>query len=240
VERTLKRKLAIGAAGIAVLVGAGGTYAATNEPKKDGDAFLNDVAKRLGVSRSDLNSALQGAFFDRLDAAVADGKLSKEEADRIKKRVKENGGMPIPPFAGPGPGGPKFHHHFGGPGFGPPGPGVAGPVFGGFDAAADYLGLTEAQLRKKLVSGKSLADIAGDEGKSVDGLKQAMKDAVSKKLDEAVKDKHLTDEMRDDILQDLDKRLDDVVTAKPGVRRWHVKPDFDGAKPGFDRAPDIL
>jgi hypothetical protein len=231
VERSLKRKLAIGTVGIAVLAGAGGTYAATRGPDEDRDAYLNDVAKRLGVSRTDLNSALRGAFFDRLDAAVAAGRLTKEEADRIKQKVRENGGLPLP-FAGPG--GPGFDHHFAGPGFGPPGlGGPPWPVLGGIDAAADYLGLTQAQLKTKLGNGKSLADIARDEGKSVDGLKQAIGDAVRKQLDEAVQDKHLTDEMRDRILDGLDERIDDIVNGKPGERPW-------GPKPRFHRDRDFL
>jgi hypothetical protein len=231
VQASLKRKLAIGTVGIAVLAGAGGTYAATRGPGEDRDAYLNDVAKRLGVSRTDLNKALKGAFFDRLDAAVAAGRLTKQQADDIKKHVQENGGMPVP-FAGPPPG--FKERHFGGPGFGPPGlGGPPGPVVGGLDAAADYLGLTGAQLKNKIENGKSLADIATAEGKSIDGLKKAIEDGVRKELDEAVKDKRLTDKMRDQILAGLDKRIDDIVHNKFGERHW-------GPKPGFHRDLDTL
>jgi hypothetical protein len=57
------------------------------------------------------------------------------------------------------------------------------PVFGGFrhhsgpgkfDAAADYLDLSQEQLRAELREGKSLAQIARDHGKSVDGLVDAL------------------------------------------------------------------
>jgi len=78
----------------------------------------------------------------------------------------ESGDAPL--FAGPG-----FHHR--------------GP-FGGLDAAATYLGLTDAQLRTRLESGKSLADVAKAQNKSVDGLVQAIVDAAKKKLDAAVDD----------------------------------------------------
>ena len=51
-------------------------------------------------------------------------------------------------------------------------------------ARATYLGLTDQQLRDKLQSGKSLADVAkATSGKTVEGLKAAMKDALTKKLD---------------------------------------------------------
>ena len=47
------------------------------------------------------------------------------------------------------------------------------------DASAQYLGLSADDLRTQLQGGKSLADIAKSEGKSVDGLKQALQSVVS-------------------------------------------------------------
>ncbi len=232
-ERSLKRKLAIGAAGIAVLGGGGAAYAVNKSNDNERQAFLGDVAKRLNVTPDKLNSALKGAFEDRLDAAVKAGRLTQAQADAIKKKVEQNGG---PPFLGPPPGargfgagGPHFLHRFGGPG---------GPVHDGIDAAAKYLGLTDKQLLDKLRSGKSLADVAGDQNKSVDGLKSAIKDSVKSNLDQAVKDKKLTQAQEDKILAGLDQRLNDLVNRKglgpgPGFRRrgpaWGAK---RGNRPG--------
>lgn len=50
-------------------------------------------------------------------------------------------------------------------------------------AAAEYLGLSQADLRTQLRAGKSLADVANAEGKPVAGLKDAMVAAVRKNLD---------------------------------------------------------
>ena len=192
---TIKRRVAIGAAGLAVLAGAGGTYAATHQSAGDErQAFLNDAASRLKVSPKELSDALQGAFFDRLDAAVAAGRLTRAQADEIKQRSKEGGGLPFP-------GGPK---PFFGPAFG-------GPLMGAIDAAAKYLGLTDAELANQLESGKSLAQVANDRSKPVDGLKTAIKDAVRTKLDAAVKAKDLTQAQEDQALKDLDGRIDDIV-----------------------------
>jgi hypothetical protein len=91
-----------------------------------------------------------------------------------------------PPY-GPGPGGPPPP---GRPPFGHPPP---GPVGGGLDAAAKYLGLNDAQLFQRLRSGKSLAQVAADQNKSVQGLKDAL-DAEFK------------------------KHLGEIVNAKPGLR----------------------
>ena len=90
-----KSKVAIGVAGIAVLAGAGGTYAATHRSNNnERQAFLADAAKRLNVSPKELNDALQGAFSDRLDAAVSAGRLTRTQADEIKQHLQADGGLP--------------------------------------------------------------------------------------------------------------------------------------------------
>jgi hypothetical protein len=197
----LKRKVVIGAAGLAVLAGAGGTYAATRGSDDDDErqAFLNDAAKRLDVSPDKLEEALQGAFFDRLDTAVEEGRLTRSQADAIKARVREKGG---PPFLGGG----RFHD----------GRPHGGPLLGGIDAAAKYLDLSEAQLHDELRSGKSLAEVARDRDKSVDGLKEAIEGAVRSRLDEAVADERLTEEQKRRILSDLENRIDAIVERNGG------------------------
>ena len=110
-----KRKLVAGATGLAVLAGTGGAYAATQSstptPKirqaakvdlgAEQKAFLDDVAKRLNVTRDQLDTAIKGAAEARIDAAVAAGKLTKEQGDAVKKRL--SAGAPL--FgAGPDPG----------------------------------------------------------------------------------------------------------------------------------------
>jgi hypothetical protein len=119
----------------------------------------------------------------------------------------------VPLFGGPGRG---FGHH-------------AGP-FGGLDAAASYLSLTDAQLRTQLESGKSLADVAKAQGKTVDGLVQALVNAAKKKIDAAVTAGRLTQTQADSILADLKSRVTDFVNgAGP---RFGLRHGFrDGAPP---------
>ena len=50
-------------------------------------------------------------------------------------------------------------------------------------AAANYLGLSPADLQKQLRADKSLADIAKSQGRSVSGLEDAMVAAVRKNID---------------------------------------------------------
>ena len=170
-NRRMKRNLALGAAGLAIAGGAGGALAATKGSDNERKAFLDDAAKRLNVSPEALTKALQGAFFDRLDAAVKAGKLTQPQADAIKKRVQQGAGIP---FLGPGP-----------RGRGPRSPAGASSALGpeAPSSAAStrppkYLGLTRAQLRQRVESGKSLAQVAADQSKPLAGLKDALKAAA--------------------------------------------------------------
>ena len=207
-----------------MLGGAGAAYGVTQNSGNDRQAFLNDVAKRLKVTPDQLQSALKGAFEDRLDAAVKAGRLTQAQADEMKKRVEQGGGVP---FVDPGPKRGFFFH-------------TQGPVHTGIDAAAKYLGLTDKQLFDKLSSGKSLADVAGEQNKSVDGLKNAIRDSVKSDLDSDVKAGRLTQAQENQILDGLNSRLDDFVNGKgsgPGPRfrdrgAWGAKRGF-----GFQSAP---
>jgi hypothetical protein len=237
----MKQVLAIGALVAILAIGAG--VAAADSIGNDQDAFLNDVAKRLNVTPEELKSAFQGALADKLDADVKAGRLTQEQADRIKKEAQQRGGVPFPgpgrfhdgppPVGGPGgpppPGGPGGPPPRGphGPG-GPRGPG--GPFAAGFDAAAKYLGLTDMQLDRQLESGKSLAQVAGDRNKDVAGLKSAIEAAVKADLDKAVADRRLTQQQEDKILSGLHSRIDGLVNRKGGDRpprpRWRRGPHW--------------
>jgi hypothetical protein len=203
-----RRTVAIGVAVAAVAVGAGAAVAKTSgafDPKAERDAFEASVAKRLGVTPAKLQEAVKAATLERIDAAEAAGRLSKEQADELRRHV-ESGDLAGPGLGfglGPGP----FGHH----GFFP---GLDGPPGGRLDAAAGYLGLSTDELATKLENGQSLADVAKAQGKSVDGLKQAMLADVKTRLDQAVEDGKLTDAQRDEILADIEARLDDLVDAK--------------------------
>src|SRR3954470_13060265 len=118
-----KRKLAVAAAGLAVLAGGGGADAAGTTPPsgaapKPADraaeqkAFLDDVAKRLNVTRDQLDAAVKGAAEARIDAGVAAGKLTQEQGYEAKKAPGRRA-LPFPGGPGLG-GGPRG----GGPGFG--------------------------------------------------------------------------------------------------------------------------
>jgi hypothetical protein len=214
-QLTLKRKLAIGTTALAAVAFAGGAYAAAQDSTANvRQAFLNDVAKRLKVTPQELTAAFQGAFSDQLRAAVASGKLTQAQANALKQRALRRGGLPSfgaprafgprsfgvpPPLGAPRAlGRPRF---FGGPRFFGRGAGVV-------PAASKYLGLSPIQLLDKLGSGKSLAQIAQAQGKTVAGLKAGMTAAERAQLDKARAAKVITSAQEQKLLSRLSTRLD--------------------------------
>jgi hypothetical protein len=196
----LKTKSLVAAAAALAAVSAGAALAADKllTPKQEGQAIINDAASRLGVQPSALSDALKAAFKARVDAAVADGRITKAHGDELKARI-DSGDVPF--FGGPGFRGGSFH-----------GPGHGG--FGELDVAANYLGVTEASLRDSLMSGKSLAQVAKDKNKSVDGLVDAIVAEEKKELAAAVAAGRLTDAQRDSIEQNLPARVKAMVNGE--------------------------
>lgn len=236
------RWLIAAAAALAVVLGSGAALAASGSSDPASD-FLGDVAKRLGISQEKLEDALKDATIARIDEAVAAGDITKEEGDALKERVRA-GDVPaiLPSLRGPG------------PELGPFGrDGVIGPGrFAGTDlpdTAADYLGMTEAAVREALRDGKSLADLAKDKGKSVDGLKSALRGELRRAADRAVDDGVLTKQQADRLVEKFSNAVNELVEQRgsPGLefgfpgKRFGPGPlgppergIFPGAFPGAD------
>jgi AraC-like DNA-binding protein len=196
-----RKTLTIAVVALAVAGGGGAAIAAAQGSSSPGQSFLDSVAKHLGISSQKLEDATKAAAVDQVDAALKEGKITKAQADELKARIQSGD---FPPFAGPL-FGPRFgHSHRGGP-----------PLFGEKrSAAADYLGLSEAELRTKLntgQTGQTLAEIAKARGKSVDGLKQAILDEAETNLDQLVEDGELTQAEADEMLARLKSHIDDLV-----------------------------
>jgi uncharacterized protein YidB (DUF937 family) len=225
-DRSLKRKVVAGTVAALAVGGTGAGIAATqfrSSPSEESQAVVSDAAKQLGVQPGELSAALKKALENRIDAAVADGRITKAEGDALKRRIESSGFPlfgPLPLGLGFG----HFEHH----------------LFPGLAAAASYLGLTDRELGAKLDAGKTLAQVAKDQGKSVEGLVAAMKADLKAKLDKAVKDGRITQAEEDQALKDADQRLTDLVNGKfmrppqPGLWFGHR----EGFR--FDKRPPLL
>ena len=222
-DRSLKRKVVAGTVAALAVGGTGAGVAATqlrSSPREESQAIVNEAAKQLGVQPDQLSGALRKAIENQIDAAVAAGRIPKAMGDELKQRVESNNF----PLFGPLPLGLGFGHPFFHRGF------------PGLDAAASYLGLTDAQLDSKLDSGKTLAQIAKDQRRSVDGLVAALTADMKQKLDRAVSRGDITEAQEREALKDAQTRITNLVNGKfirpPRPERFFWHRDGFGSRPG--------
>lgn len=192
-----------------------------------GKSLAQVTAAQSGKTVDGLKAAIKAAAKADVDADVAAGRVTAAERDaflagldaRIDELVARTG----------------FPRDRGGPGFGHGH--HAGPFAGA--AVAKYLGLTEAQLIAQLRAGRSLADIASAQGKTVAGLKDAIVSAAKAHLDQDVTEGHLTAAQAAERLAQLKANLDDIVQNKGvGPREgfhgdWHGGPPDNNGTAGF-------
>ena len=212
-----KTKILAGTAAALAIGGGGAAIAATQagSPNEESQAVIDDAAQQLGVAPSKLSDALKKALENRVDAAVAAGALTRAEGDRLKQAI-ESGNVPLVGFS--------FFRHgdFDGP-----------RDVGALHAAATFLGLSDSELRSRLDSGKTLAQIAKDEGKSVDDLIQALLSDAKQHLDRAVSAGRLTQAQEQSILSDLKDRITALVNGeRPQFRGFRPFGDDDSHLPG--------
>ena len=237
-----RKILAVAACGTLLAGGAGVAIAAVSnddrstierlkvDRSKVERAILDDAAKRLNVTPEKLRDALAAAQDAQLDkpsrtassrrssptpsrrGASGPGTCSVARRSPVRRRVPGRGRSV--PGHGPRPG----------PGF--PGHGRAfGGLRRGFGAAgldlAKALGITREQLGEQLRAGKSIADIAKAQGKSLSDVRTALKAAAKAKLDKAVEDGKLTKQQADRLRARINEGIDHVGTAPafPRMRR---------------------
>jgi uncharacterized protein YidB (DUF937 family) len=201
--------LAVAGVAVVAAVGAGAVMAQT-PGTSTGTSFLDRVAQKLGIDTPKLQNAITSARTDQIDAAVANGDLTQKQADALKQRLSQapNGGA-VPGFGGRG---------FGGKGFG--GPGGVGPGFGfslrsASTQLAQFLGITEAQLKTELsASNATLATVAQAHGKSRDDLKTFITNTAKSTLDTSVKNGDITQKVEDNALSQLSQHLDQLIDGK--------------------------
>jgi len=174
---------------------------------------LTPAAGYLGISVSDLQSDLKGGKTlaqeatakgktadDLISAIVAAQKKvydSENDAgwitdaqetsllDQFKTDVTKlvNAGPPVPPTKKPGL----------------------------LDTAASYIGISVSDIQSGLKSGKSLGQIATDNGKTVDGLVTALTAQAKSNLDAAVTAGKITAAQEQTLLTDLTAKVTDLV-----------------------------
>jgi uncharacterized protein YidB (DUF937 family) len=191
------------------------------------DDFLNSLAKNLGVTRDKLDAALKTTDLGMVDKALADGKITADEAAKIRARI-ESGNLP---FFFPG----RGHHGHGGFEFG-------FKMGANLDDIANFLGINVQDVMAALKNNQSLAQIAKDHGKSRDDLKGFLVSKVKDNLDQAVTSGRITQAEADTKLADATTRIDTMIDHQ-GLSAWghgmmpKGGPDDDGQPGGTMFSP---
>ncbi len=161
--------------------------------------FLTRVADKLGISEEQLETAIQDARLETIDEALAEGRITEEQAAKMRERVQEGASL----F-------PKRPHHRPG----------AGVIVG---SAAQVLDMEKAGLVEQLKDGSSLAEVAEAQGMSVEVFTAALLSQTEAQIDEMVDEGKLTAEKAERISQTIEENIDRIVNGhhEPGRHRGH-------------------
>ncbi len=164
--------------------------------------FRRAFAANLGVDESALAPAAKAAALATIDAAVADGSMTKAVGDRLRARIEAAGADGCALLAG------RVSAIRGAAGAGKV-RAALGVVHDGVTAAATALGVTPAELGARLRAGDSLKEVAAAKGVSYETVSVAVVAAVKTDLDAAVTAGTIKQARADRILARLERNLAD-------------------------------
>jgi hypothetical protein len=183
---------------------------------------IAEVTEAHEVPVAEVVDAVVAAEQDRLDALVADGRLTREQADALSADLEEratdlvNGDLAPFPLLEPGFG----HGVIGTPGpFGRPGF-IAGPGPWGFvdgplaAAAADVIGIDERALLAAMADGETIADVARAHDVEVSEVVDSIVASMQERLDEAVENGWLARDQAEELAEGLSDRATDLVNGQ--------------------------
>jgi predicted DNA-binding protein YlxM (UPF0122 family) len=156
-----------------------------------GGKSVAEVAEAQGVDTQSIVDAINAEIEQWVQEAVNEGRLTQEQADRIRESLADFDGERLLGLAMP-----------------------FGPLHGGFgrgwggaqaimETAAEVLGLAPEDLRSELEGGKTLGDVAEAEGVETQAIVDAVHAQVTEMLQEAVESGRLTQEQADRMLERL-------------------------------------
>ena len=197
----MKRLLSV-AAVVAVLglaaVMVGGALTSAQEGDGPIGTFLEKLADKLGIDQDDLKTGIEETQSEMIDEAVAEGRLTEEQAERLKERAEDG----VFPFRWPLSGVTR----------------QVGPHFYVMEAAVQVLDTSRDELGQQLRDGNSLAEVAEAQGMSAEDFEAALLPEVKVQLDDLVARGKLTQEQADVIFQAVEDNIGAIVNGQLGPR----------------------
>jgi hypothetical protein len=206
--------------------------------EKYANALVANFASRLGVDQARLNSAFTAAANDTVDQAVRDGKVTQDEATKIKLLASSglSGVLMALPSVSSGEKGMAVSDDSG----------IAvlkmsGAVDSLWNAAATTIGISREQLQSEQQAGKSIAEVAQAHNVSLQKVKDAVLAAARAAISSQVQAGKLTQAQADKINSDLPTLLDQLLNNKPRsgegsstseLAAWNAAAAAIGVNPG--------
>lgn len=182
--------------------------------KMDAETFRNEmkagktlaeVAKERGVSEQQLKDVMIRQMTERIDAGVKAGKLTTEQADKLKADMDQRVSDRINRKAPVG----DMHH------------GRRHHRMDNTELLA-LLKLDQEAFRSEMRAGKTLAEVAKERGVAEQQLKDVIIKQMTERIDAGVKAGKLTAEKADKIKANMDQRVSEQINRK-GPMKGHFQ-----------------
>lgn len=169
--------------------------AATFKTEIQSGKTLVVISSEHGVSEEALKDFIKNQMTQHLDKAVVDGKIAQDKADQMKSNMDERINKMINAKAPMQDGNhrmAKFDHK----------------------ELLALLKMDVDTLKTEMKSGKTLAEIAGEQGVSEQALKDVIKQQMTQRLDKAVENGKIPQDKAVAIKANMDERIDKMIHAK--------------------------
>ena len=175
--------------GVAAVEAAPSPSPSTTSSKNYVQVFVDKLAGILHLTPTQTRDAIKQAELQTVDQMLADGQITKAQADALKAKI--NAGQGLGPVGG----------------FGLKRPGLFGDrtlmrdlASAELNAVASALHMSTSDLQSALRSGKRLSDLEAQQKVSDSAVKSAVKNAAKGVLDKAVKAGTITQAQEDQML----------------------------------------
>lgn len=158
-----------------------------------------DLAAEKGVALDKIVEALMAPRREALATAVADGRITQEQADTMLARMQENVTARLQqsgPLMGQGPAGQMMRAER-----------LGWQAHGQLDLMAETLGMTQEDLLAELRDGKTVAQVAEEKGVALETLVEALLAPRREALAQKVADGALTQEQADTMLAQMRENI---------------------------------
>jgi hypothetical protein len=155
--------------------------------------FKEVLAGKLGVTVTEYDAAVEQAQGEVVDEALAEGWLTENQAERMRERMDQGFGLRgrgkglMGPHAGP---------------LGRAGGSIIGKV-------AEELDMSARELMAELQEGKSIAEVAEEQGVDLQPVIDAYLEKIAERLQQAVEDGKITQKQADWMLEQAGKMIAD-------------------------------